>query len=93
MGGGQRDRWLARSRWSNSTDYRFDLAAAAVSADLGYVIGFEYIANSVLGIPVEPYTLRVTHIFRREQGEWKIAHAHADYVPIDQTLPGEASLR
>jgi ketosteroid isomerase-like protein len=84
--------WLA-SRWSNSTDYRFDLVAAGVSGDLAYMIGFEHIANSVLGIPVEPYTLRVTHIFRREQGEWKIAHRHADYVPIDQTLPNEPSLR
>jgi ketosteroid isomerase-like protein len=85
-------RWLA-SRWSNSTDYRFDLVAAGVSGDLAYMIGFEHIANSVLGTPVEPYTLRVTHIFRHEQGEWKIAHRHADYVPIDQTLPSEASLR
>jgi ketosteroid isomerase-like protein len=44
-----------------------------------------------VGGTVEPYTLRVTHIYCREQGEWKIAHRHADYVPIDQTLPGEAS--
>ena len=36
------------------------------------------IANSVVGIPVEPYTLRVTHILRRENGEWKIAHGHAN---------------
>jgi ketosteroid isomerase-like protein len=83
-------RWLA-SRWSNSTDYRFDLVAAGVSGDLAYMVGFEHIANSVVGDPVDPYTLRVTHIFRRENGEWRIAHRHADYVPIDQTLPAEAS--
>jgi ketosteroid isomerase-like protein len=91
MGRGQPDpRWLA-ARWSGSTEYRFDLLAADVSGDLAYMIGFEHIANSVVGVPVEPYTLRVTHIFRRENGEWKIAHRHADYVPIDQTLPSHAS--
>jgi SnoaL-like domain len=83
-------RWLA-ARWSDSTDYRFDLVAADVSGDMAYLVGFEHVANSVVGVPVEPYTLRVTHIFRREAGEWKIAHRHADYVPIDQTLPGHAS--
>ena len=84
--------WLA-SRWSDCTDYGFDLVAAGVSGDLAYMVGFERIANSVVGVAVEPYTLRVTHIFRREQGEWKIAHRHADYVPIDQTHPGEASTK
>jgi ketosteroid isomerase-like protein len=82
--------WLA-SRWSNCTDYGFDLVAADVSDDLAYIVGFEHIANSVVGVAVEPYTLRVTHIFRREQGEWKIAHRHADYIPADQTLRGEAT--
>jgi len=85
-------RWLA-ARWTDSTDYRFDLVAAGVSGDLAHMVGFEHIANSVEGVPVEPYTLRVTHVFRRQQGEWKIAHRHADYVPIDQTLPGEASTK
>jgi len=81
-------RWLA-SRWSNSTDYRFDLVAAGVSGDQAYLVGFEHIANCVGGVSVEPYTLRVTHIFRRENGMWKIAHRHAEYVPIDQTLGQE----
>ena len=85
-------RWLA-SRWSNCTDYGFDLVAAGVSGELAYVVGFERIAHSVVGVAVEPYTLRVTHIFRREQGEWRIAHRHADYVPIDQTARGEASTK
>jgi ketosteroid isomerase-like protein len=81
--------WLA-ARWSEATDYRFDLVAADMSGDLAYLIGFEHIANSVVGVPVEPYILRVTHIYRRERGDWKIAHRHADYVPVDQTLAEEA---
>jgi ketosteroid isomerase-like protein len=77
-------RWLA-ARWSHSTVSRFDLVTAEVSGDLAYVTGLEHIANSVLGAPVEPYTLRVTHIFRREDGEWKMAHRHADRMPDDQS--------
>ena len=80
--------WLA-SRWSKGTHYRFELVAAGVSEDLAYVVGFEHITNSVNSVPVEPYTLRVTHIYRRENDDWKIAHRHADYVPIDQTLHSE----
>jgi ketosteroid isomerase-like protein len=45
------------------------------------------------GVPVEPYTLRATHVYRRENGEWKIVHRHADYPPIDQSPPTEAPTR
>jgi ketosteroid isomerase-like protein len=83
-------RWLA-SRWSDCTEQCLDLVAAGVSGDLAYMVGFEHIAHSVDGVPVEPYCLRVTHIYRREQGKWKMVHRHADHVPVDQTLPGQAS--
>jgi hypothetical protein len=33
-------RWLA-TRFSNCTDYRFELVAAGVSGDLGYTLGYE----------------------------------------------------
>ena len=54
-------RWLA-ARWSGSTAYSFEPLAADVSGDLACVVGFEHVANSVVGVPVEPYTLRVTHV-------------------------------
>jgi ketosteroid isomerase-like protein len=83
-------RWLA-SRFSNCTDYRLELVAAGASGDLAYTLGYEYISFSMDGAPVEPWTLRVTHLYRREDGEWKIVHRHADHVPTDQTSPAEAS--
>lgn len=82
-------RWLA-SRWSDCTAQSIDIVAAGVSGDLAYTVGFEHTAVSVNGVRVEPYTLRVTHIYRREQGAWKIVHRHGDAPPVDQSLPGEA---
>ena len=79
------------SRWSDCTDQHVDIVAAGVSGDLAYTVGFEHTSVSVDGVPVEPYTLRVTHIYRREDGAWKIVHRHGDAPPADQSLPGEAS--
>ena len=83
-------RWIA-SRFSHCTAFRFDLVAAGVSADLAYTVGYEHTSVSIDGVPVEPYTLRVTHVYRRENGEWKIVHRHADRVPIEQSQPAEPS--
>jgi ketosteroid isomerase-like protein len=83
-------RWLA-TRWSDCTDQRLDMVTSGASKDLWNMVGFEHIAISVDGVPVEHYTQRVTHIYRRERGEWKIVHRHADYLPIDHSPSGEAS--
>ena len=50
------------------------------------MVGFEHIANSIKGDPVEPYTLRITHIHRRENDEWKIAHRHALVAAMARVL-------
>jgi ketosteroid isomerase-like protein len=85
-------RWVAM-RFSNCTAYSFDLVAAGVSGDLAYTVGHEHISVSVDGVPAEPYTLRVTHVYRREDGAWKIVHRHGDHPPVDQTSPADASTR
>jgi ketosteroid isomerase-like protein len=77
-------RWLA-SRFSNCTAYSFDLVAAGVSGDLAYTVGYERCSRSWNGGPVESTRLRVTHVYRRENGEWKIVHRHGDPPPIDQS--------
>jgi ketosteroid isomerase-like protein len=79
-------RWLA-TRFSNCTDYRFELVAAGASGDLAYTLGYEHISFSMDGGPVQPTVLRVTHVYRHEDGEWKVVHRHADALPTGQ-LPG-----
>jgi len=44
----------------------------------GLHAGFERFNGSIAGRVVEPVTVRVTHIHRREDGKWKIVHRHAD---------------
>ncbi len=81
------------SQLSACTAYRFELVAAGVSSDLAYTVGYEHISVSMDGVPVEPFTLRVTHVYRHKNGEWKIVHRHADYPPIDQSPSTEAPTR
>jgi ketosteroid isomerase-like protein len=72
--------WLA-SNFSNGDLYQLDVTAAGVSGDLGYVVGAEHSSASVGGEAPALIALRVTLIFRREDGEWKEVHRHADPIP------------
>jgi ketosteroid isomerase-like protein len=73
------------SWFSDSTAYRFELLAAGASGDLAYTVGYEHNEVKVEGQP-RTYTLRVTHVYRREDGEWRIVHRHGD-IPPDQDVP------
>ena len=72
--------WLA-SNFSNGESSRFDIIAAGASGDLAYLVGFEHTRVSVAGGAPVSYELRVTLVFRREGGEWKAVHRHADPMP------------
>ena len=37
-------------------------------------------------------TLRVTHVYRKEDGRWRLLHRHAELLtPVDDTLPTNAT--
>jgi ketosteroid isomerase-like protein len=57
--------------------FDYDLVAAGCG-ELAYTVGYEHVSFDPG--PVEDYTLRVTYLYRRENGEWKIIHRHGDYL-------------
>ncbi|MFI8893790.1 nuclear transport factor 2 family protein [Streptomyces paradoxus] len=69
---------LERS-FSDCTSYVFELRTYGVSGDMAYTAGLEHTSASVDGEP-RTYTLRVTQVYRREGGEWRVAHRHGDAV-------------
>jgi ketosteroid isomerase-like protein len=79
--------WVA-ARFSNVTDFRFEVEVVEVSGDMAYTLGFERFNGSIAGRSVEPVTVRVTHIYRREDGEWKIVHRHGDNPGPDVRMGG-----
>jgi ketosteroid isomerase-like protein len=66
--------------FSDCASFSHDIVAADVIGDMAYTVGYEHTQASVNGEP-RTYTLRVTQIYRREGGEWKVAHRHADTLP------------
>jgi ketosteroid isomerase-like protein len=69
---------LGRS-FSDCTSYTFELQSYDVVGDMAYTAGLEHTSASFDGQP-RSYTLRATQVYRREGGEWKVAHRHGDTV-------------
>jgi ketosteroid isomerase-like protein len=81
--------WLG-TRFSDCRSFDYEVVAAGVSGDLGYLVGVEHTTASIGGAPPVPYSLRVTTVLRREAGEWRVVHRHAD--PARYSIADEESL-
>ena len=65
---------------SSAGQVRLDDRLVRVGGDLAYELGTERGSMSVGGTPVA-IEHRVTNIYRREGGAWKIVHHHTDVSP------------
>ena len=66
------------SEFSAVRDYAWDLFASETSGDFAYTVAIERYVASLRGEPPAQQELRVTHVYRREQGQWRAVHRHAD---------------
>jgi ketosteroid isomerase-like protein len=71
-------------RFSGARSCEIELVAADVSGDLAYTVHRELTSTSVDDRP-RSYVLRVTQVYRREDGVWKVVHRHGDEDPHSNT--------
>jgi ketosteroid isomerase-like protein len=76
-------RWVG-SRFNGAETVEVENTVVASSGDLAYTVGFERSRVSFDNGPMRDVVIRVTHIYRRIDGNWKRVHRHADFAPLDQ---------
>jgi ketosteroid isomerase-like protein len=82
----------AASNYKDGEIVGFENVAKYVTPELAYIVEVErYKAKVGGGEKLAPISLRVTSIFRREDGVWKIVHRHAD--PITTAQPAESVIQ
>ena len=80
--------WVAERLGSKTyANFRFDVDVAEVSTDgtMAYSVGFERFDEVLPDGGTKPWTVRVTHVYRREGDDWKIVHRHGDLAPVDES--------
>ena len=65
--------------FSHCTSFAVELQVYDVIGDMAFTAGLERTSVSVDG-NARTYALRLTQVYRREGGQWKVVHRHADTV-------------
>ena len=82
----------ASSQFRDGENVGFETVAKYVTPELAYVLLIERDKVKVGGSEdTAPSALRVTMIFRPEDGTWKVVHRHAD--PITTPQPAESVIQ
>lgn len=73
------ERWAAVGRFfKDGHDSTFELVQSYRSNELVVLAAIERTVAEVGGLAAQPWALRVTLVFRRDVGQWRLVHRHAD---------------
>jgi ketosteroid isomerase-like protein len=75
----------AASQVSDGEAFTVDNISRHSTADLAYDVDIHRFTARLAGADEPgPVSLRVTTVYRREDDEWRVAHRHADPLPLQQ---------
>ena len=82
----------AASQFRDGRFLSVDMVEKQVTPEFAHTLWLEHAEGKVGGREdIAPATLRVTMIYRPEEGEWKVVHRHAD--PITSAQPAESVIQ
>ena len=79
-------------RFFKNGDFREEVVQTFASDDMMVLATIERTNVSVGGLPQQEWALRVTSVFKREGGQWKLAHRHADPFVEDVAIAEAAKI-
>jgi ketosteroid isomerase-like protein len=79
-------------RFFRGGEAELELVRADASGDLAVLVAIERQHGAVGGLPDQDLSLRVTLVFRRDGGEWRLVHRHADPLVHGLSLEQVAAL-
>ncbi len=79
--------WAAARMGKTGAKVKIEYLSSGSSGDLAYTVAIERSEVRLTGADKPaPMALRVTHLFRKEDGKWKLLHRHADPI-VAKTAP------
>jgi ketosteroid isomerase-like protein len=73
-------------------DFRQDVVKVIRSDNIAVLVLIERQSVEVGGLPKQEWELRVTLVFHKQRGEWRLAHRHADPLVHGVTVSQAAEL-
>jgi ketosteroid isomerase-like protein len=86
------ERMEAMARFFRNGTFEQEIVETYASRDMVVLVLIEKQNVQVGGLPAQNWPLRVTLVYRRVDGEWRLAHRHADPLVAGVSLATAAAL-